>query len=72
MSLVNKENLLSAQHMYLNRVEALRLELNRVVKRGIQLGESHEQQTMAALDEIEKELEGISECLTVLKHLFRS
>jgi hypothetical protein len=72
MSLVNKENLLAAQLMYLNRIEFLRREVNRVVNKGLQLGEAHEQTTMAALDEIEKELEGIDECLTLLKHLFRS
>jgi flagellin-like hook-associated protein FlgL len=72
MSLVNKENLLAAQHMYLNRIKTLQREVNRVVDKGLQLGEANAQTTMSALDEIEKELEGIDECLTVLKHLFRS
>ena len=72
MSLVNKENVLTAQYMYLKRIEFLKAEVSRVVSRGIQLGQAYEEETMFALDEIEKELSGIDECLEILKHLLWS
>jgi len=69
MSLINKENVLAAQLMYVNRIEFLRSEVSRIVNRGIQLGEVYEAETMSALDVIEEELTGIDECLSLLKHL---
>lgn len=72
MSLVNKENLLAAQSLYMERLEVLKLEINRVVERGMRLGGKHEQKANVVLDEIEKEIEGIDECIGVLKHLLRS
>ncbi len=72
MSLVNKENILAAQYMYVKRIEFLKEEVSKIVKRGMQLGEAYEPEIMSALDEIEKELEGIDECLAVLKHLLWS
>lgn len=72
MSLVDKENILTAKHMYLQRIEFLQSEVQRLVNRGIQLGEDHEVETMAALDEVEEELNGINEGLDVLNHLLGS
>jgi hypothetical protein len=69
MSLIDRNNVLSAQYMYFKRVEFLHSEVSRVVNRGIQLGQDYEAQTMSALDAIEEELEGINECLALLKHL---
>ena len=71
MSLINRENVLAAQLMYLKRIETLRNEVSRVVNIGLQLGQEHEVETMSALDEIERELEGIDECLILLKNLLR-
>lgn len=72
MSLIDKENVLAAQLMYVQRIEFLRSEVTRIVNRGIQLGSDYESETMVALDEIEKELEGIDECLALLNHLLWS
>jgi len=72
MSLVDKENLLTAQYMYVQRIEFLRSEITRLVNRGMQLGKEYEDETMAALDEIEEELQGIDECLELLKHMLWS
>jgi len=72
MSLVDKENLLTAQYMYVTRIEFLRSEITRLVNRGMQLGKEYEDETMAALDEIEEELQGIDECLELLKHMLWS
>ena len=69
MPLIDKENILATQYMYVQRIEHLRTKVTRIVNRGLQLGEVYETETMFALDEIEKELEGIDECLEVLKHL---
>ena len=69
MPLIDKENILATQYMYVQRIEHLRTEVTRIVNRGLHLGEVYETETMFALDEIEKELEGIDECLEVLKHL---
>ena len=69
MPLVDKENVLAAQLMYVDRIEFLRAEVSRVVNRGIQLGDDYEAETMFALDVIEDELKGIDDCLAVLKHL---
>jgi hypothetical protein len=55
--------------MYLTRLEFLRSEVTRVVDRGLQLGKTHEEETMAALDEIEDELAGVEECIVLLNHL---
>ena len=72
MSLVDKENVLAAQYMYVKRIEFLRSEVSRIVNRGTQLGEAYEAETMTALDEIEEELQGIDECLELLKHMLWS
>jgi archaellum component FlaC len=72
MTLIDKENVLTAQYMYVKRIEFLRSEVSRVVNRGIQLGEAYEEQTMSELDEIEEELQGIDECLELLKQLLWS
>ena len=70
--MIDKENVLAAQLMYVQRIELLRSEVDRIVKRGLQLGADYEDETMTALDEIEKELEGIDECLALLNHLLWS
>ncbi len=72
MSLIDKENVLTAQYMYIKRIEFLRSEVSRIVDRGIQLGQAYEAETMTALGEIDKELQGIDECLEVLKYLLWS
>ncbi len=72
MSLVNKENVLAAQYMYVKRIEFLRSEVSRIINRGKQLGGAYESETLAALDEIEEELNGIDECLELLKHMLWS
>lgn len=66
---LNKENILAAQDMYAARTRFLRSEVNRVVVQGIQLGDAYEGETMFALDDIEEELDGINECLTLLNYL---
>jgi len=71
MSLIYRENVLTAQLMYLKRIEFLRSEVSRLVNKGEQLGQSSETEIMSALDEIENELEGIDECLELLKNLLR-
>ncbi len=70
--LVEKQNVITAQHMYRERIRFLRSEVSRLVDRCIELGEDYESETMSALDEIEEELDGINECLVLLKHLRRS
>ncbi len=72
MSLVDIENILAAKKMYLRRIEFLQGEIQRLVKRGLQLGEDREVETMAALDEVEEELNGINDGLGVLNHLLKS
>ncbi len=72
MSLIDKENVLAAQYMYIKRIEFLRSEVSRIVDKGIQLGQAYEMETMTALDKIDEELQGIDECLEVLKHLLWS
>ena len=72
MSLFDKENVITAQYMYARRIEFLRSEVSRIVNRGKQLGEAHEAETMFALDEIERELNGIDECLELLKYMLWS
>lgn len=72
MSLIDKENILTAQYMYVNRIEFLRSEVSRIVNQGLQLGKDYEEQTMSELDNIEEELQGIDECLEVLKHMLWS
>jgi len=69
MPLIDKDNILATQYMYVQRIEYLRTEVTRIVNRGLQLGEVYETETMFALDEIEKELEYIDECLEILKYL---
>jgi len=71
MSLIYRENVLTAQLMYLKRIEFLRSEVSRLVNKGEQLGQSSETEIMSALDEIENDLEGIDECLELLKNLLR-
>jgi len=72
MTLIDKENVLAAQYMYIKRIEFLRSEVSRVVDRGVQLGQAYEVETMTALDKIDEELQGIDECLEVLKYLLWS
>ena len=72
MSLVDKENVITAQLMYVQRIEYLRSEVSRIVNKGRELGAEHEEEIMSALDQIEDELQGIDECLLVLKHLLWS
>lgn len=69
MSLIDKENVLAAQYMYVQRLDVLRSEVSRVVNQGLQLGQVYETEALSALDEIEDELEGINECLAVLNHM---
>lgn len=69
MSLIDKENILTAKYMYLKRIEFLQTEVRRLVKQGKKLGVTHEKKTMASLDEVEEELNGINEGLDVLNHL---
>ena len=71
MTLTPRENLLTAYALYLERLEFLRSEVKRVVSRGLQLGEAYEDETMAALNEIEDELAGVEECVVLLNHLLR-
>ena len=66
MSLIDKENVLAAQYMYLQRVDFLQSEISRIVNRGKQLGETYEIEAISALDEIEQELDGIDECLELI------
>ena len=70
--MIDKESILTAQYMYVTRIEFLQSEINRIVNRGMQLGEAYEQETMSALDVIEEELDGIKECLSVLNYLLWS
>ena len=72
MSLVDKENVITAQLMYVQRIEHLRSEVSRIVNKGMELGAEHEEEIMSELDQIEDELQGIDECLLVLKHLLWS
>ncbi len=71
MSLVHRENILAAKNMYLQRIEFLQGEIQRLVNRGIQLGQDHEVETMEALDDVEEELDGINDGLGVLNHLLK-
>lgn len=70
--LINKENIITAHSMYMRRIEALHSEISKIGDTGLQLGKSYKAEALAALDEIENELEGIDECLAILKHLLRS
>jgi len=70
--MIDKENVLAAQYMYVKRIEFLRSEVSRIVNKGLQLGEAYEAQTMSELDSIEEELQGIDECLELLKHMLWS
>ena len=70
--MIDKENILAAQFMYVQRIEVLQAEISTIVERGMQLGEAYEQETMSALDTIEEELDGINECLTLLNCLLWS
>jgi hypothetical protein len=72
MSLIDKENILAAQYMYAQRMKFLRSEVSRIVEQGTQLGEVYEASAMVQLDLIEKELEGIDECMELLRHLLWS
>ena len=72
MSLIDKENVLAAQYMYVQRIEFLRSEVTRIVQQGEQLGQANEAEAMSALDAIEEELEGIDECLELLKYMLWS
>ena len=72
MSLIAKENILTAQYMYYQRLEELRSEVRKVVEQGLALGEEYEGETAMALGEIEEEVCGVEECIHLLDHLFRS
>ena len=69
MPSVPQENLAAARHLYRKRIKTLQIAMTRVVEQGIFLGEAFESETMLALDEIEKEVDSIQECLCVLDHL---
>jgi hypothetical protein len=70
--MIDKENILAAQFMYVQRIDVLQAEITKIVARGMQLGEDYEEETMSALDVIEEELDGIKECLTLLNGLLWS
>jgi hypothetical protein len=70
--MIDKENILAAQCMYVQRIDVLQAEISKIVTRGMQLGEDYEEETMSALDVIEEELDGINECLTLLNGLLWS
>jgi len=70
--MIDKENILAAQFMYVQRIEVLQAEITKIVARGMQLGEAYEKETMSALDVIEEELDGIKECLSLLNRLLWS
>jgi len=71
VTLIPRENLLTAYSVYLQRLEFLKSEVTRTVNRGLQLGEAYEEETMAALDGIEEELVGVGECIVLLNQLLQ-
>ncbi len=70
--MIDKENILAAQFMYVQRIGVLQAEISKIVARGMQLGAAYEKETMSALDVIDEELDGIKECLTLLNCLLWS
>ena len=71
MALIQLANIRAAQNMYSQRVDFLRTEVSRIVHYGEQLGEAYQTETMGALNEIENELDGIDECLELLRKMIR-
>lgn len=69
MDLLNKENLLTAQYMYYQRLGDLKVEVQRLIRQGIALGEEWEEETLACLGALEEEVRGIEECIALLNHL---
>jgi len=72
MSLIAKENILTAQYMYYQRLEELRAKVRKVVQQGLSLGEEYEGETVMALGEIEEEVCGVEECIHLLNHLLEN
>ena len=71
MITISKENIQAAQDLYVSRIKALKPEVEEIANRGRLLGQEYEQETMSALNELDKELDGLQEGLLVLQYLLR-
>ena len=72
MPLIAKENILTAQYMYYQRLAELRSKVRQVVHQGMTLGEEYEGETAGTLSEIEEEVNGVEECIHLLNHLLEN